>query len=295
MSLAPIVMFTYNRPYHTRQTLQALLNNALCGESELFVFSDGYKNDTDKEKVLEVREIIHSIHGFKGIQLIENTHNSGLAKNIIGGVTQVIKEYGKVIVLEDDLVTSPYFLTFMNDALEMFGNEKKVGHIHGYCYPLPDLPDAFPIKWAGSWGWATWERAWQHFNPDGEALLKEMDSRRLAHTFDFNGTYPYTRMLRRQVKGHNNSWAIRWNASLFLKDMLSVNAGKSLVKNIGFDGSGTHSGNQNIYTTNVYNRKLTINIPEIVENKAARKSFEKYYSSTHSFWAKVKRRLKDIF
>lgn len=275
MSLSPILLFTYNRPSHTLQTLKALQDNTLCSKSELFIFSDGYKNETDKKDVEAVREIIRTIEGFKEVHLIENTHNVGLAKNIIDGVTKVIEEYGKVIVIEDDLSTSPYFLTFMNEALDMFENEKRIGHIHGYCYPLPELPETFLIKWTGSWGWATWKRAWKEFNPDGEALLNEIKSRNLSRLFDFNGKYPYTRMLQRQVNGKNNSWAIRWNASLFLKDMLSVNAGRSLVRNIGFDGSGIHSGLQDIYTTQLYTDRLTINIPVIEENKAARKSIER--------------------
>lgn len=292
MSLSPILLFTYNRPSHTLQTLKALQDNTLCSKSELFIFSDGYKNETDKKDVEAVREIIRTIEGFKEVHLIENTHNVGLAKNIIDGVTKVIEEYGKVIVIEDDLSTSPYFLTFMNEALDMFENEKRIGHIHGYCYPLPELPETFLIKWTGSWGWATWKRAWKEFNPDGEALLNEIKSRNLSRLFDFNGKYPYTRMLQRQVNGKNNSWAIRWNASLFLKDMLSVNAGRSLVRNIGFDGSGIHSGLQDIYTTQLYTDRLTINIPVIEENKAARKSIERYHNKTYSFWAKVRRRIK---
>lgn len=292
MSLAPILLFTYNRPSHTRQTLNALLGNELSNESELFIFSDGYKGIEDKNEVMEVRQLVRSIKGFKKIHITEHGVNLGLAKNIIEGVTQVIETYEKVIVLEDDLITSPYFLTFMNEALDMFEEEKRIGHVHGYCYPLPKLPDAFLTKWTGSWGWATWERAWRQFNPDGNILLKEIETRRLARTFDFNGQYPYTRMLRRQVKGQNKSWAIRWSASLFLNDMLSVNAGKSLVENIGFDGSGTHSSSQDIYATNLYPKKLSINIPSIEENHTVRRSIERYYGKTNSFWAKVRRRIQ---
>lgn len=271
--------------------MEALLNNKQCGESELFVFSDGYKNESDKNDVLNVRKITHSIDGFKKIHIIENAHNVGLAHNIIEGVTQVINEYGKVIVLEDDLVTSPWFLSFMNEALDKFENEERIGHVHGYCFPLENLPDAFLIKWIGSWGWATWRRAWQQFNPDGQALLNELKRRKLTKTFDFNGNYPFTRMLQRQINGENNSWAIRWNASLFLSEMLSVNAGKSLVKNIGFDGSGTHSGKDDIWFTKLHTAKLDIDIPQLKENRDARKAFERYYGKTNSFWAKVKRRI----
>lgn len=291
MSLAPILLFTYNRPSHTSQTLEALLNNKLSRESELFIFSDGYINNEDKRDVLKVRKLIHSVDGFKNIHIIEHTQNYGLAKNIIQGVTQIVNSYEKVIVLEDDLVTSPWFLTFMNEALDKFESDERIGHIHGFCYPLENLPDAFLIKWVGSWGWATWKRSWQQFNPDGKLLLDEIQKRKLSRKFDFNGKYPYTRMLQRQVNGENDSWAIRWNATLFLNDILSVNAGKSLVQNIGFDGTGVHSGKDNIHFIKLYKEKLNIEIPVIREDKSARKAFEKYYSITNSFFAKVKRRI----
>ena len=289
---APIILFTYNRPTHTHKTLEALCNNHLCAESELFIFSDGYKNESDKSDVLAVRKIISSIDGFKRTYIFENEHNIGLAQNVINGVSHVVNKYGKVIVLEDDLVTSPFFLTFMNEALDKFAHAERIGHIHGYCFPIPNLPDAFLIKWTGSWGWATWKRAWQRFNPDGLALLIELQEQKLTKTFDFNGNYPFTRMLKRQIRGENNSWAIRWNASLFLNDMLSVNVGKSLVRNIGFDGSGVHSGKNNSWATELYNEKLNIEvISEICENEQARKAFSKYYGQVNGFWAKIKHRL----
>lgn len=294
MSVAPVLLFTYNRPSHTRQTLEALMNNYLCKETELYIFSDGYKDESDKTNVLKVRKLIHSIvdiDGFMKIHIIENKHNLGLAKNIIAGVTEIVNKYGKVIVLEDDLITSPWFLTFMNDALDKFETENRVGHVHGYCYPLENTPDSFLIKWVGSWGWATWKRAWDMFNPDGTELLNEIKKRRLSRKFDFNGKYPYTRMLRRQVKGENNSWAIRWNATLFLNDILSVNAGKSLIQNIGFDGSGMHSGSDEIYTTQLHRERLNIDIDQIIENNKVRTSIEEYHGRTYSFMAKAKRRI----
>lgn len=291
MSPAPVLLFTYNRPIHTSQTLEALLNNKLSSETELFIFSDGYKNNDDKKEVLKVRELIHSIEGFKKIHIVEHTQNYGLSKNIIQGVTQIINSYGSVIVLEDDLVTSPWFLTFMNQALNKFEYDERIGHIHGFCYPIDSLPDAFLIKWVGSWGWATWKRAWQLFNPNGNMLLKEIKNRKVSKEFDFNGNYPYTKMLKRQVKGVNDSWAIRWNATLFINNLLSINAGKSLVQNIGFDGSGTHSGKDKVHYISLYKNRLNIDIPLIDENISARIAFGEYYKKTNSIFAKAKRRI----
>lgn len=295
MSLSPILLFVYNRPEHTRLTLEALKKNHLSDSSSLYIFSDGYRNETDREEVMKVRELIRSFEGFAAIHIEEKRENVGLARNIIEGVTRVVNEHGKVIVLEDDLITSPYFLTFMNNVLDRYEQEEKIAHVQGFCFPLQGLPDAFLIKWTGSWGWATWKRAWDLFNPDGEALLTEIMKKKLNREFDFNGNYPFTRMLRRQVNGENDSWAIRWNASLFLNNKLSVNAGKSLVQNIGFDGSGRHSGRDEIYTTPLHMSALGSEIPRIEENMAARKAFEKYYRRTNSYLAKAVRRIKRIF
>ena len=268
MSLSPIILFTYNRPRHTEKTLEALRGNHLASDSELYIFSDGFKGDADREDVARVREIIGSVEGFREVHLHEQPRNVGLARNIIEGVTKVVHEYGRVIVLEDDLITSPYFLTFMNEALERYEHEERIGHIQGYCFPLEELPEAFLIKWTGSWGWATWSRAWALFNPNGEMLLEELIRSKRNREFDFNGKYPFTRMLRRQVNKENDSWAIRWNATLFLRNVLSLNAGRSLVQNIGFDGSGRHSGSDKIYTTTLHRSPLSTEVAVIEENRS---------------------------
>lgn len=294
MTTAPILLFTYNRLQHTQRCLEALLKNTLAADSELFVYADAAKDEAGKEAVEEVRRYIHSLQGFRTITIIERDENWGLARNIIDGVTTQIKRYGKVIVLEDDLVVAPYFLQFMNDALEIYKDEPKVGHIQACDFTQDaSLPDTFLIKWTGSWGWATWERAWKHFNPNGKELLHELEARKLSYTFDFNGKYGFTRMLRRQIAGKNNSWAIRWNASLFIKDILSLNVGRSLVQNEGFDGSGTNCGGGGLYASNLHLAPLPVQkISPIVENQEARQAFVRYYARTNSFWAKAIRRIR---
>ena len=294
--LAPILLFAYNRPRHLQRTVEALAQNPLAQDSELFVFADGARTEDDREDVDLVRSYIHTIEGFKTVHRVERDRNYGLAANIIDGVTRVVNEYGRVIVLEDDLVTAPGFLQFMNDALDTYADEPRVGHIQAYDFTQnPRLPETFLIKFTGSWGWATWKRAWQHFNPDGQYLLDELRRRHLTHRFDFNGKYGFTRMLRRQVEGKNNSWAIRWNASLFLQDILSLNVGRSLVQNEGFDGSGTHCGADHLYQAKLYQGRLRVaKISPITENLEARKIFEHYYARTNSLWAKGMRRLQSM-
>ena len=294
MTLAPILLFVYNRPLHVRRSIESLLANELAKDSELYIFSDAAKDETAQPNVNEVRQFIHSIKGFKEIHYVERTENWGLARNIIDGVTTLVNQYGRVIVLEDDLIVAPYFLQFMNDALETYKDEDNVCHIQACDFTKdPILPDTFLIKWTGSWGWATWKRAWKLFNPNGQELLDELIRRKLTYRFDFNGKYGYTRMLRNQIKGKNNSWAIRWNASLFLADKLSLNVGKSLIQNEGFDGSGTNCGSGNLYDSDLWTKPLpVVKIQPIVENEAARQAFSNYYARTNSFFAKAIRRIK---
>jgi len=294
MNCAPILLFVYNRPEHTQRCIESLKRNSLATDSTLYIYADGAKDDTQQPSVNEVRSYIHTIRGFKETIIIERDENWGLARNIIDGVTTQVNQDSRVIVLEDDLVVASYFLQFMNYALETYQDEPKVGHIQACDFTQdPSLPDTFLIKWTGSWGWATWDRAWKHFNPNGKELLQELEQRKLTRTFDFNGKYGFTRMLRRQIKGKNNSWAIRWNASLFLKDILSLNVGRSLVQNEGFDGSGTNCGGGGLYASHLHLAPLPVEkISPIEENNKARQAFVRYYGRTNSFWAKAIRRIK---
>lgn len=293
MELAPIILFTYNRVGHTRDLIESLKRNREADMSRLYIYSDGAKNADDEVAVNEVRQYIEQIDGFAAIDIVKSETNRGLANSVIAGVTQVVNQHGKVIVLEDDLVVAPYFLQFMNDALSTYEDEERVGHIQACDFTQdPSLPPTFLIKWTGSWGWATWKRAWKLFNPDGKQLLAQLEEQKLTRTFDFDGNYPYTRMLRRQIAGQNNSWAIRWNASLFLNNVLSLNVGRSLVNNNGFDGSGTNCGGGDLYQSNLWLEPLPVEkISPIEENMDARRAFARYYHRTNGFWAKVRRRL----
>lgn len=265
----PIILFTYNRPWHTRETVTYLQRNHLATESELIVYADGPKSTADEPLVSELRNYLKRINGFKRLTVIERPKNLGLARNIIAGVTETLHKHDKVIVVEDDLVTSPWFLTYMNDGLTRYAGYHEVASIHGYVYPVKKLlSEAFFIKGADCWGWATWKRAWEHFEPDGNLLLEALQQRNLTHEFDFNGAYPYTQMLEDQIAGKNDSWAIRWYASAFLNDMLTLYPGKSLVHNIGNDASGTHSGAGSTHDTEVFHSKINVET-EVTHNHKA--------------------------
>ena len=263
MNLSPILLFVYNRPDHTQKTLEALKLNKLASESELIIYSDAPKNESAVEGVLGVRKLIKNLIGFKKITIIEREKNWGLAPSVIDGVTRVVNEFGKVIVLEDDLVTNQYFLQFMNQGLLKYENEDQVISIHGFIYPIENLPPTFFIRGADCWGWATWKRGWDLFNPDGKSLLAELKSRNLRKNFDYNGAYAYTKMLRKQIAGEVSSWAVRWYASAFLKNKLTLYPGKSLVKNIGYDdGTNCFGGDDEpIFGTLAYDEIKLKDIP----------------------------------
>ncbi len=240
---AAVALFVFNRPDHTRRTLEALKRNQLAPATDLLIFSDSFKLDSQAESVQQVRAYLRSVDGFRSVTLIERERNWGLARSIMDGVSSVVNARGSVIVLEDDMVTSPHFLSYMNEALERYRDDQRIVSIHGYIYPVESaLPEAFFLRGADCWGWATWKRGWDLFNPDGQYLLDELKGRSLVREFDFNGAYPFSRMLKKQIQGKNDSWAVRWYASAFLADKLTLYPGRSLVHNIGNDDTGTHSG-----------------------------------------------------
>jgi hypothetical protein len=276
MNLAPIVLFTYKRLWHTKQTVEALQKNMYAEQSHLFIFSDGPKTEKDEPKVKEVREYLKTIKCFKNIEIIERDKNWGLANNIIDGITKVVNQYGRVIVLEDDLVTSPYFLKFMNDGLNIYEEEEKVISVHGYVYPIKGLPEIFFLRGADCWGWATWKRGWDLFEKDGKKLLDELEKRKLTKLFDFNGAYPYTKMLKDQVEGKVDSWAIRWYASAFIHEKLTLYPGISLVKHIG--DLGTHiKGNSWWLDVELSEKPIFVKRIPPIEDPQVRKKFENFF------------------
>ncbi|MFH1827611.1 MAG: methyltransferase, TIGR04325 family [bacterium] len=283
MSLAPITIFVYNRPLHIKQTIEALKKNQFANESELFIFSDGQKDERDQKKVEEVRKYLWKITGFKKITIIERRNNVGLANSIIAGVTEIVNKYGKIIVLEDDLLTSPYFLKFMNEGLNYYEKEKRVASIHGYVYPIKaKLTETFFIQGADCWGWATWKRGWDLFERDGKKLLAELKKKDLTHKFDFGGSYPYTKMLIDQVNGKNNSWAIRWYASAFLKGKLTVYPKRPLIFHNGNDESGTNVGKSHELDVELSQRPIKISKIPLKESKEALKIITAYFKLMYS-------------
>lgn len=251
INVAPVLLFTYKRLDVLKQTVAALQANHLAHNTELFVFSDGYKSDLDKEKVNSVRRYIKGISGFKKITVFESAINKGLANSIIDGVTQIITRYEKVIVLEDDLITSANFLSFMNQALDYYDANPKIFSIAGYSLMIKGVgeKDVYFTQRASSWGWATWKDRWV----DIDWKVATYDS----FKNDFNQRKMFNRMgsdmagmLDRQMLGRMDSWAIRWCFHQFQEQTFTVNPGRSKVRNIGFAEGATHTNDSfNRYDT----------------------------------------------
>lgn len=283
MSYAPIVLFVYNRPWHTRQTVEALQKNYLAKQSDLIIFSDAPKTAEAKQSVDEVRDYLKNITGFRSIKIVERHENFGLAKSIITGVTDIVNQYGKVIVLEDDIVTSPYFLNFMNDSLDMYQNDEKVMHISGYNYPIEktNVPETFFIRPATCWSWATWDRAWKYYKKDSEFYI-QIFNQPMIKNFNLNGAYPYFQQIVLNNTGNLNTWAIFWYATIFLKDGLSLHPRDSFAQNIGHDNSGENCGEGGLFNVELVNSYNTQKCIQVEESIVGRQAFEKYFFSIKS-------------
>lgn len=289
---APIALFAYARLDHLHRTVESLLLNTECAVTPLYVFCDGPGDPIAKLQTDKVRAYIDTLHGFASVTRTYRDTNLGLAQSIISGVGEVLARHGSVIVMEDDLVVSPYFLAFMNQGLHLYRDEPRVASIHGYCYPVEEeLPDTFFLRGADCWGWATWSRAWRHFEADGRKLLKELKERNLVDQLDFDGAYSFSVMMQNQIKGKNNSWAIRWHVSCFLRNSLTLYPGKSLVNNIGNDGSGTHSSPTSVFDQTMSDRRVTLERIPIKESVVARGAFTEYFRVQHSFGRRLLRKL----
>ncbi|KSU82078.1 Glycosyl transferase family 2 [Fictibacillus enclensis] len=278
--LSPIILFVYNRPNHTSKTLEALKLNTLASQSELFIFSDAAKNSSQIEDVNNVRDIISDVKGFKNVTVYNAEQNKGLATSVINGVTAIINKYEKVIVLEDDLVTSPHFLAYMNSCLESFELNNNIWSISGYS---PELEiknsykhEVYLAPRGCSWGWATWKDRWATIDWNVEDYQRLKLDIRLRREFNKGGN-DLAFMLGDQMAGRIDSWAIRWVYSQFKQSKYTVYPLKSLIMNNGMDFSGTHAPNTDKYTVTLNNYKP--NIPTKIDmDSEILKSFRRFYN-----------------
>ena len=291
--LAPIVLFIYNRPEHTLKTLEALQKNDLASESILFVFADGPKEYASKEDLLKIkaaRDVVKSGNWCKEVRLVESQQNKGLADSIITGVTKVVNVYGKVIVLEDDLISSVGFLRYMNKALKLYEEDENVMHVAAHIFETDfNLPETFFYNSASCWGWGTWSRAWKYLNIDAKQLLEKL--KKHPNYFMFDLGRGYLDQLEGNIKGLINTWAIKWNANVFLNDGLCLHPCKTLTNNIGVGGDATNTISMD---SRIVNQKMTeyINVERIAltENKTIYRALANYYKK--SLWGNLKEKIR---
>lgn len=279
---APVVLFVFNRPDHTKRTIEALQSNLYASSSDLYIYSDSSVDDDSKRLVDEVRAYIRKVTGFKTITIIEQESNLGLAGSIISGVTNIIEKHGRVIVLEDDIVTSPYYLKFMNEALLYYRDKPKVWHISGWNYPITPAQytnDVFLWRMMNCWGWATWADRWSHFEKNVDKVINELDEDDI-YKFNLDGTEAVYNQILWNKKGLVDTWAVFWYATIFRNNGLCVNPSISFVDNIGHDGSGVHCIDVGPTTPPKLNMTRNIEFEsELCESIIATDAIKKYYLS----------------
>ena len=283
-SFAPILLFVYSRLHHVEAAVRSLQSNPEAIETNLIIYSDGPKNVEVAASVAAVRGYLKKIDGFKSVTVIERPSNYGLASSLVGGITEALNFYDSVIVVEDDLVVSPFFLSYMNSALRLYSGDDQVASIHGYIYPVDKvLPETFFLRGADCWGWATWKSAWAGFRADSSELLYELEDRGLINDFDFGGGYLFSNMLKDQMLGKIDSWAIRWHASMYLAGKLTLYPGLSLVANLGNDGTGTHGEVSSKFLVKLSPRKIEVNRVDLEVSRYA-------WETIRAYFCRIKRR-----
>lgn len=241
-SWAPIALFIFNRPAHTQRVIESLQACKGFAESPVYVFADGPRRPEEAPIIRETRAVARSLLGDHAI-FFERDSNLGVDSSVINGVTQLCGQYGKVVVVEDDLVVSTKFLEFLNMGLELYQDETRVMQIVGNMFDVPQLHEhrqAIFLPMTNSSGWATWKRAWDQFDPTATGWRQRLADDRERRRFDLDGHYKFRDMLSHQMRRRVPAWDIRWYYSVFARGGLVLYPPRTLVFNIGFDGTGTH-------------------------------------------------------
>lgn len=289
----PVAIFAYRRPNHLSACLAALRSDRAANEADVTIFCDGARNQDDAEGVSAVQNVAHGAArngGFRSLRVIRRDRNLGLAGSIIGGVTQMLAEGDRVVVVEEDIIAGPWFLTYCADALETYANDTRVASVHAYVYPVGRrLPETFFLRGADCWGWATWRRAWAAFRCDSAALLAEIDARGQRHDFDLDGSISFSAMLRDHAEGKRDTWAARWHASAWLDGMHTLYPGRPLVANHGVDGSGANCGPDDVYAVTPTSERILVRRQTVEEDLAARRAFADFHRRLASPWRRLRR------
>jgi hypothetical protein len=280
--LAPIVLFVYNRPWHTKKTIESLKKNELAGESELFIFADNTFDEKNKESVDAVRSFVKSIDGFKTVKIVERESNFGLANNVISGVTEVIDSYSKVIVLEDDIVCGRSYLSYMNKLLSYYQYNEEIYSVTGYTYPIM-IPvnykyDVYFSPRASSWGWGTWKDRWETVDWEVRDYGNFINNSKRIKSFNSGGD-DLSKMLKKQMNGKIDSWSIIWSYAHFKNSSYCVFPTKSRLKNIGADRTGIHTNKTKKFDVELYEEETELNLTEeVIFDQVIINNFQKFFS-----------------
>ncbi len=289
---APIVIFTYRRDI--TDVINALLKNKLSEKSDLYIFSDGYKNNTDKQDVLSVRKALKDIKGFRSLQVYESEKNNGLANSIIDGVDLILNKYNNIIVMEDDLIVADNFLEYMNEALAFYEKEENIWSISGYTPNMKCLKnynkDIYLTMRASSWGWATWKDRWESIDWEIKDWNNFKKNKIEIKEFNKSGNDMF-KMLELQMLGKIDSWAIRWCYNQFKQRKYTIYPTKSKLVNIGFDNKGTHNS-RGFERWNVEVSDIDVIFEKLVPDMKIMQCFKKHYDL--QFATKIGYMLKKI-
>ena len=296
MSLAPVVLFVYNRLAQTKHSVESLARNDLAKETDLFIFSDGPKSHLQKGRVEMVRNYIGTLEGeFKSIAITYRNRNLGLAKSVISGISEIFSKYNKVIVLEDDLISSPNFLNYMNQTLDYYTSNDKIFSISGYSFPLM-IPEDYKysvyfLRRASSYGWGTWKNRWDGVDWEVKSFTQFISNKKMQKRFNLGGP-DLTRMLKKQMDGKIDSWAIRWCFNQFMKNQLTVYPTQSKIQDIGYGKDATHVNKYDLFHTYLDPGKLTNFV--LPTDTEINPSLEKQFRYKFSYINKAKHKLKSI-
>lgn len=298
-TLAPIVFFAYDRPDHTRQALESLYRNKLADESSLWIYIDGPKpgaTDASKSAIEEVKKVVREKKWCKEVFITEAEINKGLIRANIEGITKAVNEYGKVIAMEDDGLVSPGFLMYMNDALDFYENNSRVMHVSGYSRPEFDTVDMKETTYffyhTTTWGWGTWKRAWDKFIFDPIAIREAIKKKGNIHKLNMDHTFEFFWGLKAVAQEKFQSWNTLWHSIVFLNDGLCLYPRRSLVSNIGHDGSGTNCVLDDRFRIDGLADEIEVTQIPLIEHPGVRSSYVKLYSLRYRIIFKLKHYLK---
>ena len=283
-TLAPIILFVYNRPEHTKRTIESLAKNTLADKSSLYIFSDGPQGEKDKPDVEAVRKYIYKISGFNKIGILEREKNLGLANSIINGVSEIFKRYDKVVVMEDDMISSPFFLKYINELLNRFENDQRIFSVTGYTFPIK-IPEHYKHHLylsprSSSWGWGTWKSRWQKADWDLKDIGDLTNDKLRVENFNKGGD-DLIGMLKNSIEGKIDSWSIKWTYSHFLNEAFCIYPVKSRIQNIGTDRSGVHTNKTKKFDVELELNDIDLTkINELQPDELLLQNFRKFFQKS---------------